>query len=797
MRPPDEFQQEIREIRLRKFRRMFDPMVALIDDDDFDDKPRRFYMRRIRPLLIERAAQDRGKRPFSARPSWSLPAPSGRGRLIGADHQRIPHTRNRVGGHQSDAGLAQAVIAERYNTRHEREAAAAREIDGVAPSISAAAIEDDRYLNRLELDAIADGLPSALRTNMDPDPLEREREWTARTRHERKAGKPRINIKSERDPALCAAIAADARWPEKLRFAISIDLDRLKRGESRPKSKAAGEPWIASDAGAVLEDIRQAHGLDPGVADAALVFGRPRAGRVMYKWDAELPSELDEAGRQAYLDRMAAALDATGITYLLVMHRPDPLNHPDNYHVHLLYSDRPVAKLGNGSYDIEKVVERDYGRGRLAHVHQRQPKLRFVSDREWTATLRRLHVDHCNQQLELAGARGRYNVGGFAEIGLGDEIPQRKLGSSAARLEAAGVATEIGVTNAFIDWERIDERRRRKHARRMARIAALHAARIARGAVEHDALDDWRVAAERTEHARVVAEELQDTIAMALSRPTYSADKATVIASSCPPGSYDRHRWSARCAEAQGAMVAVERDLSHERAVLARVQSAVIVYAQERDRRRRVLRNDRTRVAAPGPALLTVEASERTARLTTGVHRFIDQIERRGVAVIRRGDRYGYDERALRPFGRSGADLTAPAVQSRLAALHTRQQREIASVAKLAAKAFVLDARSDTPHVRAMISRWRDHPDIVAVAKAARSGASPPVEWRVAAKQCEALMAESDMFGRQTRDARGIIVPSVARTPRGPQIESAETPPTNLARRIPPGFATRSGGHER
>lgn len=795
MRPPDEFEQEIREIRLRKFRRMFDPMVALIDDDDFDDRPRRFYLRRIRPVLIERTAQDRGKRPFSVRPSWSLPASSGRGRPIGADHQRIPHTRNRVGGHQNDAGLPQAVIAERYNTRHERDAAAT--IKGVAPSISRAAIEDDRYLNRLELDAIADGLPSAVRTNMDRDPLEREREWTARTRHERKAGKPRINIKSERDPALCAAIAADARWPEKLRIAISIDLDRLNRGKSRPKSKNAGEPWIADDAEAVLEDIRQAYGLDPSMADAALVFGRPRAGRVMYKWDAELPRELDEAGRQAYLDRMAAALDATGITYLLVMHRPDPLNHPDNYHVHLLYSDRPVAKLSDGSYDIEKVVKRDYGRGRLAQVHQRQPKHRFVSDLEWTATLRRLHVDHCNQQLEQAGALGRYNAGGFADIGLGDEIPQRKLGSSAARLEAAGVATEIGVSNAFIDWDRIDERRRRKHARRMARIAALHAARIARGPTERDALEYWRVAAERAEHARVVAEELQDTIAMALSRPTNSANKAAVIASSCPPGSYDRHRWSARSAEAQSAIIAVERDLSHERAVLARVQSAIIVYAQERDQQRRVLRNDRRRVAAPGPALETVEAPERTARLTTGVHRFIDQIERHGVTVTRRGDRFVYDERVLRSYGLSDADLTAPAVQSRLAALHTRQQREIASVAKLAAKAFALDARSDTPHIRAMISRWRNHPDIVVVAKAARSGASPPVEWHLAATRCKALMAESDKFERQTRDSRGIIVPSIAPMPRGQQIEHPETRPPKLTRRIPPEFATRSVGQDR
>ena len=795
MRPPDEFEQEIREIRLRKFRRMFDPMVALIDDDDFDDRPRRFYLRRIRPVLIERAAQDRGKRPFSVRPSWSLPAPSGRGRPIGADQQRIPHTRNRVGGHQNDAGLPQAVIAERYNTRHERNAAAT--IEGVAPSISRAAIEDDRYLNRLELDAIADGLPSAVRTNMDRDPLEREREWTARTRHERKAGKPRINIKSERDPALCAAIAADARWPEKLRIAILADLNRRRRGEGRPKWKRAGEPWIADDAGTVMEDIRHAYGLDPDMADAALTLSRPRAGRVMYKWDAELPRELDEAGRQAYLDRMAAALDATGITYLLVMHRPDPLNHPDNYHVHLLYSDRPVAKLSDGSYDIEKVVKRDYGLGRLAQVHQRQPKHRFVSDLEWTATLRRLHVDHCNQQLEQAGALGRYNAGGFADIGLGDEIPQRKLGSSAARLEAAGVATEIGVSNAFIDWDRIDERRRRKHARRMARIAALHAARIARGPAERDALEYWRVAAERAEHARVVTEELQDTIAMALSRPTNSANKAAVIASSCPPGSYDRHRWSARSAEAQSAIIAVERELSHERAILARVQSAVIVHAHERDRQRRALRNSRSWAVVPGPALETVESTGDTPRSTTDVHRFIDQIARRGVAVTRRGDRFGYDERALRPFGLSDADLTAPAVQSRLAALHTRQQREIASVAKLAAKAFVLDARSDTPHVRAMISRWRDHPDILAATKVARSSASPPAEWHLAAARCEALMAEADKFERQTRDSRGIIVPSIGRAPRDQQTDSAYTPPPNLPRRTPPGFARQLGGYER
>ena len=708
MAGPDDFELSMREIRMRKFRRMFDPILASAEED-LDESPRRVYLRRVSPLLSAQRASEKGKRPFSMTASWSLPSVAGRGRPSGPGNYTIPHTRNHVGGHQSDAGFADAVEADRYNRRQEQEAEGAT-LQGAEPAhqLEIQAIDGDRYLNRLEREANQIGLPSALRTNMDTNPTEREREWVARTRHERKAGQPRVNVKTEHDPELCKLIVADARWPEKLRIAIQKDLERQANGKGRPKAKTAGEPWIADDAEKVLGEIQAAYQIDPKASKPILSFGKPRAGRVVYKWEAELPRELDEHGRQRYLDGMEGALDDLDITYLLVMHRPDALNHSDNHHVHLLYSDRPVSRTGDGKFDIEKMFDRDYGRGRHATVHHRQNKNRAVTERDWTVKLRSVHVTECNRQLEESGAIGRYQLGSFADIGLPDETPHQKLGTKAARLEAAGVATQAGMHNAFVDWERADAKRKRKHLRRMERIAKLLAARRLDTTLDAHTLENWNAAATAGELARVAAEEIRDIMAMAMSRPLTTAEKSGAIASSYPPGSYESARWDHRRMEALVALDKIEQSLEPERAVLARLDEIEKTTFVEREELRRQIGGSSK--SKSGGEVTKNAANASLESQAPSAHRFIDQNESCSLAVQESEGHFGYSLDALKLSQLSFSDFSSGPIQNRLAALYTRQQREIAAVAKLAQRSFKLDARSDTPHIRVLIARWREHP---------------------------------------------------------------------------------------
>ncbi|MDE0879155.1 MAG: MobA/MobL family protein [Sphingomonas bacterium] len=543
-----------KKIRQRNVRRMFDPLVQL--DDDFEHaRPLQIYRGRVRPLLKAKHQQEQGKSLLAAKPTWSLPASASRGRPTSDLGVRIPHTRLSVGGYSSESKPVGAIHVDRYNCRQEDDVA-------IALTVAAEAVKVDDYLNRLENDAIECGELSAIRTNMDPNPDKRELEWTARTRHERKAGDPRININSDRDPALCAAIASDHKWPEGLRIAIERDLARAKAGGTRPLSKKAGEPWVDPQATKIFEKLCKEFGLRPQSNDGALSYGKPRAGRVYSKWEAELPRELDEAGRQAYLDATARRLSELGLSFVLAMHRPDKLNHADNYHVHLLYSDRPVTKLADGSFDIERVVERDYGRGRRRLVHERQNKTPAARSRNWAMTLRNLHVDACNMQMELSGATGRYSSGGFADAGISEDERQCKLGAAASRYESAGVGTVKGVENALIDWQRVDSARVRKHERRLTRLAAIHHTRLSADPAHAQAWDEWVKTAQAAEDARYTHEEVSDVIAMATSRPRAVIEKAGAIAASLKEGKSDRAGWLARVVEAEHALAVINIGLT-------------------------------------------------------------------------------------------------------------------------------------------------------------------------------------------------------------------------------------------
>lgn len=171
-------------------------------------------------------------------------------------------------------------------------------------------------------------------------------------------------------------------------------------------------------------------------------------GRVQNRIIAELPKEVDLAGREEIAREFCSVFESKGLPFWCVLHAPNSKNHRDNHHLHIVYSERPALRLEDGRWDFEIVEERRYTNGSKRPVRPyRQPKDRSARGRDWIVELRHRFAAANNAVLESYGSPKRLDPRPYSESGVPKE-PGIHLGPKAHALEKAGLDTRPGRRNA-------------------------------------------------------------------------------------------------------------------------------------------------------------------------------------------------------------------------------------------------------------------------------------------------------------------------------------------------------------
>lgn len=238
--------------------------------------------------------------------------------------------------------------------------------------------------------------------------------------------------------------------------------DRDPNPEKKPYSPPRLEVSL-KDAGRMLVQLSL---LSDRPEEPIAGFRPGPSGRIQYRIVASLPHELTPEDRAEIAQELCALLPK-GVMYTCVVHAPDAHNDARNYHLHLIFSDRPARYLEEqGCWDFEyrevTLTGRHAGRVRFS---KRQPKIAAISQRvegiDWSGpnfipSLRSGYVDILNRALEKRGSPRRYDARSLQKRRIA-ATPTRPLGTSGTTLERAGVATPTGDFNAKVIFRRIEQ----------------------------------------------------------------------------------------------------------------------------------------------------------------------------------------------------------------------------------------------------------------------------------------------------------------------------------------------------
>ncbi|MDP4573858.1 MobA/MobL family protein [Qipengyuania sp. G39] len=208
-------------------------------------------------------------------------------------------------------------------------------------------------------------------------------------------------------------------------------------------------------------------------------LSKGRGGRTQFRLTAEFPDGIDAAARVRITQAYCQYLAEFGVMYTAAIHAPDEHNDERNHHLHITYYDRPCSQLPDGRWDFEvrEKVEGQHNRYRYPH---RQPKISELARTDGAANYRdhralvvtrmREHfADICNAELTKVGVQRQFDPGRYTQMGIEQE-PTQPLGPRAAPLEAAGIATTVGMSNAEILWSfRLEQERKECEASRCER----------------------------------------------------------------------------------------------------------------------------------------------------------------------------------------------------------------------------------------------------------------------------------------------------------------------------------------
>ncbi|MCV9938269.1 MobA/MobL family protein [Boseaceae bacterium BT-24-1] len=230
-----------------------------------------------------------------------------------------------------------------------------------------------------------------------------------------------------------------------------------------------------------------AHGIGPAFP---IDIEPGRGGRVQNRIIAELPHELDSHERVTIVRNFAEMLVEKGLPYWAVIHAPNENNDSRNYHVHIVYYDRPAAKMADPKdpsklvWDFEVVERKRFSNRHLREVRPHlQSKDRDVSAQGWVKDLRRHWEKVSNDTMAYAGLRKRYDARTYEEMGINLD-PLKHIPSKTFNRERKGELTTDGVALARRQWDVLIQKvvkenysqtalRRRNIARNAERVGRL------------------------------------------------------------------------------------------------------------------------------------------------------------------------------------------------------------------------------------------------------------------------------------------------------------------------------------
>lgn len=176
-----------------------------------------------------------------------------------------------------------------------------------------------------------------------------------------------------------------------------------------------------------------------------------RGGIVQRRITGELSADLDLNGCRRVMKAMGSELARRGLRYYIALHAPTAANDERNWHFHLLYYDRPCARI-DGEWDFAIVEEkRTASRNRRRSYPHRQKKCAEVRHKDWPMYMRTGFADAVNAELEAIGSPRRYDPRAYADMGI-DAEPQEHLAPRLAFIAACGAAPAKDVENAYKGW---------------------------------------------------------------------------------------------------------------------------------------------------------------------------------------------------------------------------------------------------------------------------------------------------------------------------------------------------------
>lgn len=687
-----------------------------------------------------------------------------------------------------DAGPVAAVVRQ-SRSRPGRHAGAEAAIAAHTPS------GHDRYIVRGGAVAIQPDGDRVLFTNIDADPAKRAEFWTLVEENERSANGDQMSCLFADHPAFWAEAVRQLDCPQVLRDQYaSAGHDRLVRfdigsGKAMRKFLKQQHGWIDDGKRRRGEsNARNSNGAEP-FAD----FHDGRDGRTQYRIVGELPDELSMAGRVRLLRDFTEEFRRRRIPFVAVMHAPDPNNDEKNWHFHIVYYDRPcariteaqIAELERDGHDIGRLapgtwdfaaatVKRDRVNRDLWPL--RQKKLAQVGNDRWIKDLRRRFAAMTNAQLEKANVTRRVDHRRHADMGIVAD-PQEHLGTRQAAAEARGKVTAAGTRNeerqSQAILKQIDEARAKAYAEATQR-AADWKRRFARRATSDDAdpvaeVERNLIAAAELDH---LAASLRHADDRAASRATnlkrMNAQLVRAIEADASAGSWrELQRRAGIVAGADRYLNILDVALRDDRRLAADCKA-------EAERLRDIARLAEGRllelINVPGvgsvPANATVAPP--SIALVAPVEQWLRRVEERRPLIVK--DPTGFSLGRIKP----PIDIAVAHVQARLDKLHRRQQQEIAHVVRqLPAHRRSLDTRTIDgrtrrqlvdvdPELAGPFFRYQDSPEIKAALQA---------------------IFNADPVGRS---GVGIVAPPTASRPPTVPVRDATPSPSPRAPVVPP-----------
>lgn len=315
----------------------------------------------------------------------------------------------------------------------------------------------DGYAARSSATEVIGDAP-AIFSNIAPTQEERENYWRAVQKHERTPGPDRLTLVPEK-----ASRAAWQRLAERPEIPQPVREVAAAYATAKDKRKTQGVELrsLGLDRARANKLVRQIESiLGSAKGKHAVRLSEGRGGRSQYRLTAELPNGLDAAGHLLVTLAFCAEMEANGLMYVATIHAPDHHNDRRNCHLHVAFHDRPAKIIGDHwDFEITEPVPGQSGRVRYPHRQLKSADWSRDSDggshrehgRQVIADMRASFADLCNKELDRLGVTRKLHPGDLKSLGC-DRTPQQPLGTRAAPLEAAGVPTVTGISNAELLW---------------------------------------------------------------------------------------------------------------------------------------------------------------------------------------------------------------------------------------------------------------------------------------------------------------------------------------------------------